>query len=183
MIDGNAAQVRLTRRGYNVDGRGPSSLHLGRGEILPLLVVKDFQSVDLPFAFERDVLDFPTECSRYHLSAWTSDGSLIRLIVVPVNATIQQNSCFNLVALRAEGQKGPIGNTELASARLLVALVKQRHCRLPPSFLALDHLTEREREDERHQKKRELKKQKSEKERQAESKREREKDRKNQREK
>ncbi|TGZ40360.1 hypothetical protein DBV15_07523 [Temnothorax longispinosus] len=107
---GNAAQVRLTRevkrrrRKKERERSPPSRAHRRRG------------SVDLPFAFDRDILDFPTEYSRYHLSAWISDGSLIRLNVVPVNAsnaTIQQNSCFNLVALRAEGTErwAPIGNT------------------------------------------------------------------------
>lgn len=66
---------------------------------LLLLVIKDFQSVDLPFAFDRDILIFPTEYSRYHLKAWISDKSSAWSVDLSVKATIQQNSCFNLVAL------------------------------------------------------------------------------------
>lgn len=103
IIGNNAASSEVNERGYDVR-RERNSHGLTTG-VLPLLVVKDFQSVDLPFAFDRDILDFPTEYSRYHLNAWISDRSLIRLIVVPVNATIQQNSCFNLVTLRTTSHR------------------------------------------------------------------------------
>lgn len=56
---------------------------------LPLLVVKNFQSVDLPFAFDRDILILPTEYSRYHLRAWISDKSSALSVDPPVKATIQ----------------------------------------------------------------------------------------------
>lgn len=62
---------------------------------ISLLVVKNFQSVDLPFSLDCNILIFATEYSRYHLKGLNLNKTFALSFDLPVKATIQQqNSCF-----------------------------------------------------------------------------------------
>lgn len=74
-------RIRLNKRGYN--------------RKIFLLVVKNFQGVDLPFSLNCDILIFATEYSRYHLKGLNLDKTFVLSFDFPVKLTIQQqNSCF-----------------------------------------------------------------------------------------
>lgn len=50
-------------------GKGAREVRLPGEVTSPLLVVEDFQRVDLSFSLDRGIFIFPTEYSRYHLKA------------------------------------------------------------------------------------------------------------------